>query len=210
MSASCPLSAAGEQDAQEGGKGRRRAHKPPDSAADQCRPYQPPLSAQLADATGASAAAINASVAIRETGEPSYGSSSRVRSGSPGAPLRRSGSGVLPRGRPPDDQRDPQRHPSPRPMPDRRVLLEHRVCGPEALFRFIPLSLLHERVAQGEPGLADLVEEILPALEEIECPAGVILCRRVVLQLPMTVARPPRPVPRRAATRPRRRARRRA
>src|SRR5687768_16403211 len=53
-------------------------------------------------------------------------------------------------------------------MADGSELLERRVRGPEALLRFLELPALHERAAEHDVRLADLVEEVVAALEQLQ------------------------------------------
>src|SRR6478735_4811300 len=61
------------------------------------------------------------------------------------------------------------------PVTDRGHLLEHRVGGEEALLGLVEAIALEQGAAEHELGLADLVEEVLAALEQGERLAGVFV-----------------------------------
>ena len=70
-----------------------------------------------------------------------------------------------------------ERDPDVGTVADRRELLERRIGCAEGLFRLVEAFALEKRAAEHELGLADLVEEVLTAVEQLQRLARMLLGR---------------------------------
>src|SRR4026209_107995 len=89
-----------------------------------------------------------------------------------GVPVETRGAASLPA----TNREVPQGDPRLRPVADRRHLLGSCVGRPETSFRLVEQPALHQRSSQYELRRADLVEVVLPTLQEIERLARELVC----------------------------------